>query len=55
MPGKNSNTEVHFILEWILVEIGRRESPVEDFLFVVFFFFFKILFLTVCACVCVQV
>lgn len=38
MPGKNSNTEVHFILEWILVEIERREeSPVEDFLFVVFF------------------
>lgn len=38
MPGKNSNTEVHFILEWILEEIGRREeSPVEDFLFVFFF------------------
>lgn len=33
MPGKNSNIEVHFILEWILVESGRRdESPVEDFL-----------------------
>lgn len=54
MPGKNSNTEVHFILEWILEEIGRREeSPVEDFFVCVFFF--KILFLTVCACVCVQV
>lgn len=54
MLGKNSNTEVHFILEWILEEIGRREeSPVEDFF--VCGFFFKILFLTVCACVYVQV
>lgn len=52
MPGKNSNIEIHFILEWILVEIGRREeSPVEVF-FCLCFFFLNFIFNCVCVCLC---